>query len=55
MPNLINAIDDILVKYGVFEDDNYTIIESHDGSRIYVDAENPRTEVYISLISEKQH
>ena len=55
LPNLINAIDDILVKYGVFEDDNYTIIESHDGSRIYVDADNPRTEVYISLISETQH
>ena len=32
--NLLNAIQDILVKYGVIADDNYNIVKSVDGSRI---------------------
>lgn len=32
--NLINAIQDVLVKYGVLEDDNYNIVKSLDGTRI---------------------
>lgn len=52
LTNLLEAIDDILVKAGVIADDNYTIIESHDGSRVYYDKENPRTEVYIETIKE---
>lgn len=47
LPNLLNAIDDIMVKGGVLEDDNCNIIVSHDGSRVYHDKENPRTEVII--------
>lgn len=47
LTNLLEAIDDILVKYGVLADDDYTIIESHDGSRVYYDKGNPRTEIYI--------
>ena len=46
--NLLEAIDDILVKRGILKDDNYTVIASHDGSRVYYDKNNPRTEVYIS-------
>ena len=34
LTNLENAIADILVKYGVLADDNYTIIQSWDGSRV---------------------
>lgn len=34
LTNLLNAIQDILVKYGVLEDDNYNIVKSLDGSRI---------------------
>lgn len=47
LANLLNAIDDILVHYGVIEDDNSAIIVSHDGSRVLYDKENPRTEVDI--------
>lgn len=32
--NLLNAIQDILVKYEVIADDNYKIVASVDGSRI---------------------
>lgn len=49
LTNLLEAIDDILVKAGLLADDNFTIIESHDGSRVLYDKENPRTEVYISF------
>jgi len=34
LTNLENAIADILVKYGILEDDNYNIIDNWDGSRI---------------------
>lgn len=45
--NLHEALHDILVKYGVLEDDNSKIIVSTDGSRVEYDKENPRTEVEI--------
>lgn len=48
LTNLLEAIDDIMVKAGLLADDNFTIIESHDGSRVLYDKENPRTEVYIT-------
>lgn len=48
--NLLEAIDDILVKAGAIEDDNCEIVAGHDGSRVYYDKENPRTEVYIEEI-----
>lgn len=47
LTNLLEAVDDILVQAGLLADDNYTVIESHDGSRVYYDKDNPRTEVYI--------
>lgn len=52
LTNLLEATDDILVHYGVLEDDNYSIIYSHDGSRVYYDKENPRTEVLITPIED---
>ena len=48
LTNLLEAIDDILVKAGLLEDDNYLIIQSHDGSRVFVDKSNPRTEIEIT-------
>lgn len=47
LTNMLEAIDDILVKCGLLADDNYTIVQSHDGSRILHDRDNPRTEIYI--------
>lgn len=50
LTNMLEAIDDIMVKHGLLADDNFTIIESHDGSRVFYSKENPRTEVYIEKI-----
>lgn len=50
LTNLLEAIDDILVKYKVLADDNFKIIVSHDGSRVYVDRDRPRTEIEITKI-----
>lgn len=50
LTNMLEAVDDVMVFCGLLEDDNFTIVESHDGSRILYDKENPRTEVYINKI-----
>lgn len=52
LTNLLEAIDDILVSAGLIEDDNYTIINNHDGSRVLYDKENPRTEIYITAVED---
>lgn len=52
LTNLLEAIDDILVHYGIIADDNFHIIYSHDGSRVFVDRKNPRTEIVIEDIFE---
>ena len=52
LTNYLEAIDDVMVKCGLLEDDNYTIIQSHDGSRVLYDKENPRTEVLITSVEE---
>lgn len=48
--NLLEAIDDILVHYGVLLDDNSRIIFSHDGSRVLYDKSNPRVEIEIEKL-----
>ena len=45
--NLLESVDDVLVKGGCLQDDNSNIIASHDGSRVLYDKENPRTEIFI--------
>ena len=50
--NLENAILDILVKYGIIEDDNRNIVFSMDGSKVLFDKENPRTEITIERIEQ---
>ena len=52
--NLLEAIDDVLVKRGILPDDNCTVIVSHDGSRVYCDKQNPRTEIFISEVKNEQ-
>lgn len=47
LTNLLGCTDDCLVKSGVIEDDNFNILVSHDGSRVFVDKENPRVEIEI--------
>lgn len=48
LTNLLEALDDVIVKCGLLKDDNCTIICSHDGSRVFWDKQNPRTEVLIT-------
>jgi len=50
LTNLLEAIDDILVKYKVLADDNFKIIIGHDGSRVHIDRKRPRTEIVIEPI-----
>lgn len=54
LTNLLEAIDDVMVKYGLLADDNFSIIESHDGSRVLYDKENPRTEVTIISLERNE-
>lgn len=49
--NLQNATLDILVKAGILEDDKWQIVQSMDGSRVYIDKEEPRTEITITRYS----
>lgn len=50
LTNLLQATCDILVKYGILEDDNYSIVASFDGTRAYYDKENPRVEIEINKL-----
>lgn len=47
LTNLEEAVDDILVKHGILQDDHSGILVSHDGSRVRLDRERPRTEIEI--------
>ena len=48
--NLLSAISDVLVKKQTVLDDSFNIIIGNDGSRVLIDKDNPRTEVYIYKI-----
>ncbi len=51
--NLEESICDILVKYGVLQDDCRDIVASMDGSRVYHDKVNPRTVITITELEER--
>lgn len=48
LTNLLEALDDVLVKAGFLADDNSLIVAGHDGSRVVYDKNNPGTEVTVS-------
>ena len=50
LTNLLESVDDLLVHAGIIADDHYGIVEAHDGSRCFVDKDNPRTEITITRI-----
>ncbi len=52
--NYLEAIQDILVKYGILEDDNYNIVSSLNGCSMQIDRNNPRIEIVISKIKEQE-
>lgn len=55
LTNLLEAIDDILTRYGVVPDDNSNFIAGHDGSRVLYDHDNPRTEITITELKEGEN
>lgn len=48
--NLLNAIQDILVKYNVIADDNYNVVASLDGTRIVYEKGVEKTIIEIERI-----
>lgn len=54
LSNLLEAAMDILVSYGILADDNFNIITGFDGSRVYIDKENPRTEITIETVENQE-
>lgn len=54
LSNLLEAAMDILVEYGVLADDNFNIITGFDGSRVYIDKDNPRTEITIETVENQE-
>lgn len=46
--NLLEATTDMLVHYGVLEDDNRDIVASFDGSEVRYDKGRPRLEIEIT-------
>ena len=46
--NYLEAVQDVLVKYKIIEDDNYNIIASIDGCSMQIDRENPHIEIEIT-------
>lgn len=52
LTNLLNAIDDAMVKSGLILDDNRDIIAAHDGSRVFHDKFNPRIEIKVTRLKD---
>jgi len=50
--NLESALCDILKTISLIEDDNCRVVASTDGSRVFYDHDNPRTEVIITRNTE---
>lgn len=48
LTNLMAATHDLLVDYGILADDNRDVVCSVDGSRVFYDKVNPRTEIEIT-------
>lgn len=52
LTNLLEAIDDVLVNYGILLDDNRDILAAHDGSRVFYDRFKPRIEIEITELKD---
>ena len=47
LTNLLEAAHDMMVAAKILADDNFTIVDNVDGSRVLYDKERPRTEIII--------
>ena len=53
--NLLATVDDLLVEMKILADDSCRIVAGHDGSRVFYDKENPRTEIIITKIETEEN
>ena len=53
LSNLLEGDQDLLVEAEIIKDDNFNIIIGHDGSRVFVDKENPRIELWLQEASSE--
>jgi len=53
LTNLENAIADIMIKYGVIEDDNYNIVAGWDGSRVKYEKGREETIIEIEELKDE--
>ena len=51
LSNKLESINDLLVRYGVFADDNHQILTCIEATSMGVDKENPRCEIEIYEIT----
>ena len=51
--NLLECVADVLTTYKVISDDNRNVMYSVDGSRVFLDRDNPRVEIYIGEPKEE--
>ena len=51
LTNLLSGAMDCMVSAGIIEDDNCKIATANDGSRVFYDKENPRTEILIEKVT----
>jgi Holliday junction resolvase RusA-like endonuclease len=49
--NYMQALQDVLVKAGILEDDNVKVVYSIDGSRVLTDKHYPRIDVEIERVA----
>lgn len=52
LSNKLESINDLLVRYGVFADDNHQILTCIEATSMWVDKENPRCELEIYEITK---
>ncbi len=52
--NYLEAIQDVLVKYNILEDDNYNIVSSINGCSMEIDRNDPRVEITIEKNKEQE-
>lgn len=52
LSNKLESINDLLVRYGVFADDNHRILTCIEATSMGVDKENPRCEIEIYEITQ---
>lgn len=53
LSNLLEGVQDLLVEAEIIKDDNFNIIIGHDGSRVFIDKENPRIELWLQEASSE--